>query len=29
MILSEHDLKGNGDKLVKGFLALLNLRPLG
>ena len=23
MILSEHALKGNGDKLVKGFLSIL------
>ena len=29
MILSEGALKGNGDKGVKSFLALLNLRTLG
>ena len=29
MILSQHALKGNGDKLVKSLLAILNLRPLG
>ena len=29
MILSEHASKGNGDKLYKEYLAVLNLRPLG